>query len=157
MPKNEPSDEKGKTFTVTVHSDPGRRKFYVQWSAVRFHRGIVKDTSVTAPVSCGLHHSAFHLGLVNQSRNSQRVSWQPSQREASKLVTSSCVTQNNEAYIPTYPWRKDEGLELWEVSNYNKRIPNRLLRMCCVVSGLCDVLVTHSDESYRVCLFLCVI
>jgi hypothetical protein len=28
--------------------------------------------------------------------------------------------------------------------------------VCCVISGLCDKLITRSEESYRVCVFVCV-
>jgi len=29
--------------------------------------------------------------------------------------------------------------------------------LCCVGSGLCDGLITHSEESYRVCVCVCLI
>jgi hypothetical protein len=29
--------------------------------------------------------------------------------------------------------------------------------LCCVVRGFCDGLITHSEESYRVCVYVCLI
>jgi hypothetical protein len=61
--QKEPSHEKGKTFKVTVHGAPGRRKVYIQWGAVWFHMEIVNDTAITALVPCSSQHEIFHLGF----------------------------------------------------------------------------------------------
>jgi len=29
--------------------------------------------------------------------------------------------------------------------------------LCCECSGLCDELITRSEESYRVCVFVCIL
>jgi len=57
-----PPTKRGKYF-VAVHGAPRERKVYINWSAAWFHKGIVYDTAITAPVPCSFQYGTFHLGL----------------------------------------------------------------------------------------------
>jgi hypothetical protein len=48
---------------VTVHGASSRRKAYIQWGAVWFPKGTVKNPAISAPVPCSLQHDTFHLDL----------------------------------------------------------------------------------------------
>jgi len=50
-------------YKVTVCRAPRGWKAYIQWSAAWFHKGIINDTAISAPVPCSPRHDTFHLGM----------------------------------------------------------------------------------------------
>jgi len=64
-PKRTPPTH-GEKHKVTVRRAPRTWKVYILWRAAWFCKGIINNTSISAPVPCSPLHDTFHLSLGRQ-------------------------------------------------------------------------------------------
>jgi hypothetical protein len=89
---------------VTVHRAPRRQKAYIQCGMDWFPKGIIYGTAVTTLVPRSLQHDTFQLGLGRPEPH----------YPVCVIVTLDRVSPPHLLLPATWPWGRNEGLDLWE-------------------------------------------
>ena len=78
-----------------------------------------------------------------------------------KLRSWHCGTKLHAAHAKEIIWvSSEETFDCWDrrfKSLWGHGYSSCVFVVCCACSGLCDELITRSEESYRVCMFVCIL